>query len=206
MRIMLPIVMAVLLCVLLISCGTKDVSAPTIEPFTETTVDATENNMENITPTDKESEYLCLGGMKSDVVPECKVLVRSFEDSKIFFVEDKDSRSGYSIQISEKKKLTCNIDSLIDIDTQSTHTETIATGKDMQTQKMTYKVVRRTKPASEDEDVYFIYINYGCKYCELKFLVALSTNNTAVENDSTVKQYAVDIVNNIECYCPTCCK
>ena len=206
MRILIPLIMAIILCVGLISCGTKDVSAPTIEPSTETTVDATENNMESITPTDKESEYLCLGGMKSDVVPECKVLVREVEKSEYCFVEDKDSQSGYSLKVSEKKRLPCGIANKSEVDTQSEYGETIASGSNINGEKkISYTAVRRTEPASDENDVYFIYVDYGCKNCRAEFLVTLSTKNETTTNDDKATEYAAKIIKQIDFNCPTCC-
>ena len=206
MRILIALIMAIILCVGLISCGTKDVSAPTIESSAETTVDATGDNTESITPTDKESEYLCLGGMKSDVVPECKVLVKEVEKSEYCFVEDKDSQSGYSLKVSEKKRLPCGIANKGEVDTQSEYGETIASGSNINGEKkISYTAVRRTEPASDENDVYFIYVDYGCKNCRVEFLVTLSTKNETTTNDNKATEYAAKIIKQIDFHCPTCC-
>ena len=215
MRIMLPIVMAVLLCVLLISCGAKDVSAPTDTPTesiiqTEGSVE-TDTSENATTPTDtaskEESQYIYLGGTKSDVAPECRVLVKEVEKSEYCFVEDKDSRSGYSLKVSEKKRLPCGIANKGEVDTQSEYGETIASGSNINGEKkISYTAIRRTEPASDENDVYFIYVDYGCKNCRVEFLTTLSTKNETTVNDDKVTEYAAKIIKQIDFHCPTCCE
>lgn len=206
MRILFSLVMAVVISCTIVSCGVKDVDAPTIDTsvetsVTETNAPETEGTVETTEPIE---EYLHIGGMKSDVAPECKVMIKEKKNSEYTFIEDKDGSSGYALKISDKKKLSCSVSTKAEAEELSKYGTEIATGKDADTSKISYVVIKRTEPKSETEDVYFIFVDYGCKNCKMKYIATLSTKNA--DNDSTAKQYASNIVNWIESYCPTCCE
>ena len=96
MRILFSLVMAVLISCTIVSCGVKDVDAPTIDTSVETSATEIEGAVETTEPIE---EHLHLGGMKSDVAPECKVMIKEKKNSEYAFIEDKD---GKSIQLIKK--------------------------------------------------------------------------------------------------------
>ena len=202
MRVFIAFLMAIVISFTLISCGANDVSAPIIDTSAETDTSQTDATTETTEPVEN---YLHIGGMKSDVAPECKVMIKEKKNSEYTFIEDKDGSSGYALKISDKKKLSCSVSTKAEAEELSKYGTEIATGKDADTSKISYTVIKRTEPKSETEDVYFIFVDYGCKNCKMKYIATLSTKN-AENNDSTAKQYASNIVNWIESYCPTCCK